>query len=157
MLSKFTYGIYSFFLIFLTSFLAHYFTEKGISAFYGSLALPQHTPENHYFSYAWALIYFLLFISFFLVLTAKATHRLRSEAHFLFVCQLFLQILWTFSFFYTELLTSSAIVIVLLDILVALMMHTFFFISKTAFILTVPYMLWLLFATYLNIFIVMLN
>ena len=91
------------------------------------------------------------------MLRSRKTLEQFEDANALFVSQLFLQILWTFSFFYMEQLTASAIVIVLLDIVTALMMHTFFFINKWAFALTVPYLLWLLFATYLNIFVVMLN
>ena len=126
-------------------------------SFYDTLDIPPGTPENYYFSYAWSGIYVLLFLSFYIVLRSRKTLEQFEDANALFVSQLFLQILWTFSFFYMEQLTASAIVIVLLDIVTALMIHTFFFINKWAFALTIPYLLWLLFATYLNIFVVMLN
>lgn len=154
---KLMQGLYSFVLVLITALLARYFTEQGMISFYDTLDIPPGTPENHYFSYAWSGIYVLLFLSFYIVLRSRKTLELFEDANALFVSQLFLQILWTFSFFYMEQLTASAIVIVLLDIVTALMMHTFFFINKWAFALMVPYLLWLLFATYLNIFVVMLN
>ncbi len=149
--------LYSFLLVVITAIIAKYFTAQGMSAFYEILDIPPITPENHYFSYAWRGLYFLLFISFCLILESNKDKELLLDARLLFVCQLFMQILWTFSFFYMEQLIASVIVIILLDIVVALMMHTFFFISKWAFALTVPYLAWLLFATYLNIAILFLN
>ena len=149
--------LYSFLLVFITAVIAKYFTAQGMSSFYEILDIPVVTPENHYFSYIWRGLYFLLFISFCIVLESSRDKEQFLDAKLLFVCQLFMQILWTFSFFYMEQLIASVIVIVLLDIVVALMMHTFFFISKWAFALTIPYLVWLLFATYLNVAILFLN
>lgn len=154
---RFAQGLYSFMLVLATALLTKYFVTQGIDIFYGSLNLPEAMPNNSYFSYIWRALYILLFICFFLILRADKPQELADNAGALFVSQLFLQILWAFSFFYLEQLTAAAIVIVLLDIVAALMIHTFFFISKTAFALTLPYMLWLLFATYLNIYILFIN
>ncbi len=157
MFGKLSNILYSFFLVFITAVVAKYFTVQGMSAFYEVLDIPVVTPENHYFSYIWRGLYFLLFLSFCLILESSIDREQLLDAKLLFVCQLFMQILWTFSFFYLEQLFASVIVIILLDVVVALMMHSFFFISKWAFALTVPYLVWLLFATYLNIAILFLN
>ena len=157
MCCKLSNALYSFFLVLITALVAKYFTAQGMSNFYETLDIPATTPENHYFSYAWRGLYFLLFISFFMILESVKDEEQLLDAKLLFVCQLFMQILWTFSFFYMEQLIASAIVIVLLDIVVALMMHTFFFINKRAFVLTLPYLLWMLFASYLNIAIIFMN
>ncbi len=154
---KFFNVVYSFLLVFITALVAKFFTSQGMDAFYESLDIPKTTPENHYFSYAWRCLYFLLFISFVIILESKKDKEQLLDAKLLFVCQLFMQILWTFSFFYMEQLIASAFVIVLLDVVVALMMHTFFFINKWAFALTIPYFLWILFASYLNIAIIFMN
>ena len=154
---RLTQGLYSFILVLATALLTKYFTTLGMDSFYDTLNLPKGTPDNRYFSYAWRGIYVLLFLSFCFILAAPKSQDSSDDAGALFVSQLFLQILWAFSFFYLGQLTASAIVIVLLDIVAALMMHTFFFISKAAFACTVPYLAWLLFATYLNIFVIMLN
>lgn len=154
---KLMQGLYSFILVFITALLASYFTKHGMAGFYDTLELPGATPPNHYFSYAWGAIYILLFLSFFIILNSQKSLEEFDEANALFAMQLFLQILWTFSFFYMEQLYASAVVIVILDMVAALMLHTFFFINKRAFVLLVPYLAWLLFATYLNIFIIFLN
>lgn len=157
MVLRLTQAFYTFVLVFITAMLCRYFTNLGIDSFYNTLELPAGSPDNHYFSYAWGIIYVLLFISFYLTLESKKTEEQFYDANALFVTQLFLQILWTFSFFYLEQLWASAVVIVLLDMVVALLMHTIFFISRRAFVLLVPYLAWLLFATYLNIALVFLN
>lgn len=154
---RLTQALYTFVLVFITAMLCRYFTGLGMESFYGTLELPTLTPANHYFSYAWAVIYVLLFISFYITLESQKTEEQFYDANALFVTQLFLQILWTFSFFYLEQLWASAAVIVLLDMVVALLMHTLLFINGWAFVLLVPYLLWLLFATYLNVMLVFLN
>ncbi|MBO5284599.1 MAG: tryptophan-rich sensory protein [Alphaproteobacteria bacterium] len=154
---RLTQALYTFVLVFITAMLCRYFTSLGIDSFYGTLELPAMTPENHYFSYAWTVIYVLLFISFYITLESQKTEEQFYDANALFVTQLFLQILWTFSFFYLEQLWASAAVIVLLDMVVALLMHTLLFINGWAFVLMLPYLLWLLFATYLNVMLVFLN
>lgn len=154
---KFANAIYSFILVFITSLISKYFTDKGLDSFYDTLITPDVTPDGKYFGMAWGIIYFLLFLSFFLILSSKKTDEQSKDAHALFISQLFLQILWCFSFFYMEQLWASSIVIVVLDMVVALMLHTFFYINKWAFILLLPYLAWILFATYLNIFIIFLN
>lgn len=152
-----TQALYTFVLVFITAMLCRYFTGLGMESFYGTLELPAIAPANHYFSYAWAVIYVLLFISFYITLESQKTEEQFYDANALFVTQLFLQILWTFSFFYLEQLWASAVVIILLDMVVALLMHTLLFINGWAFVLLVPYLLWLLFATYLNVMLVFLN
>lgn len=157
MVLKLTEGIYCFAMVFITAVICRYFTHIGMESFYGVLELPDTTPPNHIFSYIWGAIYFLLFLSFFITLDTPKTKEQFADANALFVAQFFLQILWTFSFFYMEQLWASAAVIILLDMVVALLLHTVFFINKGAFVLLVPYLLWLLFATYLNVFLIFLN
>lgn len=154
---KVMHGLYSFILVFVTALVGKYFTSKGLISFYDTLNMPPFTPEKYYFPIAWGFIYILLFISFYIVLSSKKSIDQFDEANALFITQLFLQILWIFSFFYMEQTIASAIVIVLLDMVVALMMHTFLFINIWAFVLLLPYLVWILFATYLNIFIAFLN
>lgn len=154
---KIMQGLYSFILVFITALIGKYITDQGMIPFYDMIDKPSITPENQYFSYAWMIIYVLLFVSFYIVLLSKKSFEQFDDANVLFICQLFLQILWTFSFFFLHQTISSAIVIILLDMVVALMMHTFLFINLWAFVLLLPYLCWILFATYLNIYIAIMN
>ena len=157
MIDKISNALYSFALVFITAVMAKYFTFAGLEYFYDSLEISPLTPEKHYFSYVWMLNYFLLFLSFYIVLESKKSIEQFKEANYLFILLLFMQVLWCFSFFYMEQIVISTVVIVLLDIIAGLMLHTFFYINKWAFVLLIPYLLWILFATYLNIFISMMN
>ena len=157
MILKLAQGMYSFALVIFTYISAKYFTDIGVDTFYETLNTPQTTPENDYFTYIWKILYILLFLSFYVVLSSKKSIEQYEDANVLFICQLFLQVLWCFSFFYMELIVASAIVIVLLDILVFMMMHTFYHINKLAFYLLIPYLFWILFASFLNINIAVMN
>ena len=157
MMDKISNALYSFTLVFITAVMAKYFTFTGLEYFYDTLAISPLTPEKVYFSHVWMFNYLLLFISFYIVLESKKTIEQFKEANYLFILLLFMQVLWCFSFFYMEQIVISTVVIVLLDIIAGLMLHTFLYINKWAFVLLIPYLLWILFATYLNIFISMMN
>ena len=154
---KLIQGLYSFTLIFITAICSKYFTDIGLESFYESLDIAAQTPQNSYFRYIWRALYFLLFLSFYIILISKKTINDFEDANALFVSQLFLQILWTFSFFYMEQLIASCIVIIMLLCVVLLMLHSFYKINKFSFWILIPYLVWLLFASYLNIYIAFAN
>ena len=149
--------LYSFLLVFATAVITKYLVNTGLIPFYDLLDKPQATPPHKYFRYIWNVIYVLLFIGFYVALASKKSREQSYDLHALFVMALFLQVLWTYSFFYLQQLGVSVVVILFLDIVSALLMHTLLLISTTAFFLIMPYFIWLLFATYLNVFIVFLN
>lgn len=157
MLIKLKLAFYSFILIFVTASITKYLVDFGLVPFYDLLDVPSVTPDKQYFRYIWNIIYILLFFGFYLALTSKQTDMQYYDLNSLFIMQLFLQILWTFCFFYIQHITAAALVIVLLNVVAALFMHTLFFINVWSFFLILPYFLWLLFATFLNIYIVFLN
>lgn len=154
---KIRYGFYSLFLVFATAVICSYLVNTGLEGFYKILNKPLHTPDNHYFKIIWDALYIFLFLGFYTALVADKTLDQALDLNVLFVLQLFLQILWCFSFFYMYQIGVSAIVIVMLDMVVALLMHTLFFINLWSFCFFIPYLLWLLFATYLNVFLIFLN
>ena len=65
--------------------------------------------------------------------------------------------LWTIIFFVFKLRLLSVLWIIILDVLVIIMTYQFYKQNKLSGILVIPYVLWLLFATYLNISIYFLN
>ena len=157
MLTKLRYAFYSFFLIFMTATITSYFVQQGLIPFYDILDKPPLTPKPIYFSYVWSVIYTLLFFGYYFALISQRDLEQSLDLNALFMMQLFLQILWAFSFFYMQQIFISTIVIVLLDIVVALLLHSLFYINLWAFGCFLLYFLWLLFATYLNIFLTGLN
>lgn len=157
MFLKLKYALYSFAVIFFSALMTSYFVRSGLEGFYASLDKPLQTPSNLYFRYVWGGIYLLLFSGFYIALNVKKTTEQTLDLNALFLMQLFLQILWAFCFFYMYQIGLSALIIVLLVMVSALLMHSLFFISRWSFLLFMPYFLWLLFATYLNIFLIFLN
>ena len=154
---KISHGLYIFILLFIAAILNKYFVEIGLGNFYDSLNLPVGTTDNFYFILAWRFFYSVLFVSFYIVLQSKSDIEAYSDANALFIMQLFLQVLWCFSFFYLEQISVAAIIIIFYDAMVWLMLIAFKKINFWAYILLIPYAAWLLFATYMNISIVFLN
>jgi tryptophan-rich sensory protein len=71
--------------------------------------------------------------------------------------QLFLNALWTIAFFGFDLKLLGFIIIVALIILVIRMIREFYKQNKLSAYLLIPYLLWLIFAGYLNLAIYLLN
>ena len=154
---KFREAFYVFCLVMLTAWLSKYFVQFGLVPFYDLLDVPAVTPDKNYFTYVWNGLYVLLFFSFYLALTRLQTLEQLYDVNTLFVMSFFIQILWTFSFFYLQMPWVAGIVIVLLDLIALMLVHTLWDVSKASAWFFLPYLLWLFFATYLNMFIVIMN
>ena len=96
-------------------------------------------------------------IAIFLVLRTNTDEKLKRSAAGLFVIQLLLNFLWSILFFGGSSFWLAAVVILLLDAAVIACIVWFKKISTLAAGLMVPYLLWILFATYLNIAFAILN
>ena len=92
--------LYSFLLVFTTAAITKYLVNVGLIPFYDLLEKPAATPPHHYFRYVWNVIYVLLFIGFYVALRAKKNIEQAYDLHTLFILSLFLQVLWTYSFFF---------------------------------------------------------
>ncbi len=154
---KIIQGLYAFILVFITFLISKYFTDIGLENFYETINVSDATPSNNYFRHIWKVLYILLFLSFFTILLSKKTIEQFDDANALFIFQLFLQILWCFSFFYMEQLFASSFVILLLVIEAFLMVYVFYPINKWAALIIFPYLIWIMFASYLNFYIVFIN
>lgn len=143
----------SFALVAATAALSSYFSYLGINTFYPNLTLPPLNPPNEMFRFVWPVLYVLMIVSFYIILTKQNN----AKAIILFVYQLLLHILWCWLFFTKSLFLFGLMDIVLLDITVFVMLKAFHGLSPAAAYLQYPYFLWLLFATYLNAGIWYLN
>ena len=157
MMNKLPAALYSFLAVYTTAMVTTYLVHTGLVDFYDYLDKPLITPSHDYFRYVWNIIYFLLFTGFYMALTSKQDTDQFLDLNALFIIQLFLQIIWAYCFFYLQQINTGAFVIILLDIVGALLMHSLLFINLLSFFFILPYFLWLLFATYLNIFLIFLN
>lgn len=145
--------IVSFAVVAVTAALSSYFSYLGVNTFYPNLALPPLNPPNEIFRFVWPVLYILMIVSFYIILTKENN----SKAIMLFIYQLLLHILWCWLFFTKGLFLFGFIDIILLDITVFIMLKAFHGLSPAAAYLQYPYFIWLLFATYLNAGIWYLN
>ncbi len=131
-------------------------TIANIPTWYAALAKPEFSPPNWLFGPVWTLLYVLIGISLYLVWVTKYDRSKRAAFTF-FGVQLALNTLWSLVFFGGHWLWGGVVVITVLLVSIIVAARLFWPISKTAAYLLVPYMLWVSFATALNIAIAVLN
>lgn len=126
------------------------FLFSARSDWYQNLVKPSFNPPAWLFGPVWTILYILMGISLYLVLT----HKLQVK---LFIAQLILNLIWTPIFFGVHYLLLSVIVIIALLISVIITIYYFYKVNKTSAYLLIPYLVWLCIATTLNISILILN
>lgn len=121
---------------------------------YTSLEKPFLSPPSIVFPIIWTILYILMGISYGIL---KSNSLVDSEINFIYYFQLSVNALWSIFFFVLKWRLFAFIWIILLAILVVSMIVKFYRKNKLAGLLQVPYLLWTLFATYLNLFVYLLN
>jgi tryptophan-rich sensory protein len=133
------------------------FTISAIPSWYVHLTKPSFSPPNWVFGPVWTLLYLLMGISFYLIWKHGFKKTKVKTAAAFFGVQLGLNFAWSVFFFGLHSPLLGLIDIGALLIFIILTMKSFWPISKTAFYLLVPYLLWVSFATLLNTTILFLN
>lgn len=118
---------------------------------------PPLAPPAWLFPVVWTILYTLMGISSYLVITSDAEKEQIEEAIKLYGYQLAVNFLWPTFFFNFGWYFFAFIWLVLLWILVLMMILKFKDISKVAAYMNIPYLVWLTFAGYLNFAIWLLN
>lgn len=141
----------------LVGILGTPFTISAISTWYIFLNKPPFSPPNWIFGPVWTLLYFLMAVSAFLIWRKGWKQKKIKKALFYFLIQLALNFLWSLLFFGLRSPILGLVDIIALLISIILTIGAFYKISKPAAYLLIPYLLWVSFATILNLFIVVLN
>ncbi len=134
--------------------LAGFLTRGGMAA-YAALAQPPLAPPGWLFPPVWTVLYLLMGVAAARVYVAKTPCTVRALT--LYGAQLIVNFFWPFLFFNLEARFFAFLWLLLLFALVVLTTIHFYRISKKAGYLMLPYLLWLLFAGYLNFFTYLLN
>lgn len=121
---------------------------------YETLAKPPLSPPGIIFPIVWSILYTLMGISF-AQLEINNLHD--SDTKKVYYEQLIVNLSWPIFFFTFKWRLFSILIILLLLILVIRMIRVFYRKEKLAGLLQIPYLLWVSFATYLNIFTYFLN
>jgi tryptophan-rich sensory protein len=133
--------------------------QSGQDVWYGALNNSALTPDGWVFSVVWTILYFLIGLALFFVMQHKQTknNHDKAGAYTAFGINIVLNFLWSFVFFGAQLPEAALIVLTALIISAIFMARAFYRISKASFWLVVPYIIWLMFAFYLNAMIICLN
>lgn len=127
-----------------------------MNIWYQSLTKPLFTPPMAYFPIAWSILYFLMLLSFIMVIT-KPNSKEKLYATNLFFIQLIFNLLWSYIFFEMKSIELALVDVILLLVVLVFTVVYFFKCSKFAGILLLPYLLQVCFALYLNFGILILN
>ena len=139
----------------LVGYISMLLQHDSLENWYPSLLKSSLTPSGIVFSVVWTVLYVLMGVSAAIVWSKPVPGSWMLEL--LYSLQLFLNLLWTFCFFFLRLPLPAFIVIVLLFLVVALFVAGCYRNHRVAAFLNFPYLLWLLFAVYLNGYVMICN
>ena len=125
------------------------------SVWYHNLIKPPLAPPDWIFPPVWLILYFTMLMALLLYIFKPAKNK--KLGYIYFITQLIFNLLWTPSFFYLKNIVLALIVVIFLDIFVVLAVKSFYKVSKISGLILIPYLIWILFATYLNIGSFVLN
>ncbi len=123
---------------------------------YDNLIKPALNPPSWIFSPVWIILYGTILAALILY-AIKISNRNKIEGYIYFIVQMILNLAWSPIFFYFHNIGLALIVIILLDIAILINIIKFYKVSKLSGLILIPYFLWVLFATYLNISFFILN
>ena len=133
------------------------FLTRGGMEMFETIVKPPLSPPNWLFPVVWTILYILMGISSYLILTSGAEQEKIEKAISIYGYQLVVNFLWTTFFFNLQWYLFSFFWLLLLWLLVFQMIRKFSEIDKRAALLNLPYLIWLTFAGYLNLGIWWLN
>lgn len=133
--------------------LVGFLNSEGTKEFSLYVNKPALTPPAMVFPIAWTILYTMMGISAAMVYTSEGGR----DNLFPYWLQLIFNYLWSFLFFGGKAYVMAFILLLLIVFLVIITIFNFRKVNKTAAWLLVPYLLWLIFAGYLNVGVWMLN
>lgn len=141
----------------LSGGLGAIFTFASVANWYPTLNKPFFTPPSWLFAPVWTLLYILIGVSFYLIWQKGLKKPEIKNALKVFGIQLVLNILWSVFFFGLRAPILGLIDIFVLNYSIYLTIIKFKKINPLASHLLYPYFAWVIFATLLNLSIVILN
>lgn len=139
----------------LIGLLANFFAGD-IKTIYMSINKPMIAPPSFIFGIIWPILYLLIAIAVYMVYESYKTLE-QKNAIKMYWLQLFVNFIWPIVFFRFLMFKEAFLIIVILDVLVVITTKLFYKINKNTIYFMIPYVLWLFFATYLNLWIALFN
>ena len=123
-------------------------TSAGTDSWYLLLNKSKLNPPGYVFGIVWPILYILMMVSAFLA---------HKKIFLIFIIQLFFNAAWSWLFFRFQMPLIALLDIYLLIALNIYILNLMYKENKLAFFLFIPYVVWISFASYLNLFIVINN
>ena len=123
-------------------------TSAGTDSWYLLLNKSELNPPSYVFGIVWPILYILMMVSAFLA---------HKNIFSIFIIQLFFNAAWSWLFFRFQMPFIALLDIYLLIAINIYILNLMYKENKLAFFLFIPYVVWISFASYLNLFIVINN
>ena len=123
-------------------------TSAGTDSWYLLLNKSKLNPPGYVFGIVWPILYILMMVSAFLA---------HKKIFLIFIIQLFFNAAWSWLFFRFQMPLIALLDIYLLIAINIYILNLMYKENKLAFFLFIPYVVWISFASYLNLFIVINN
>ncbi|MBR3816077.1 MAG: tryptophan-rich sensory protein [Clostridia bacterium] len=129
----------------------------NFSDFFDKYLEPPLLPPKWLFPVVWVILYALMGLSAYLISMSDVETDKKKCALTVYWTQLAFNFVWSIAFFRLEWLWGGVVIIVSLLALIAIMTVLFSKIDKKAALMNIPYLLWVAFATYLNVATAIIN
>ena len=123
-------------------------TSASTDSWYLLLNKSELNPPSYVFGIVWPILYILMMASAFLA---------HKKIFSIFIVQLFFNAAWSWLFFRFQMPLIALLDIYLLIAINIYILNLMYKENKLAFFLFIPYVIWISFASYLNLFIVINN
>lgn len=128
---------------------------SGRTSLYSTINKPPLSPPGLIFPIVWFILYILMGISSYIIYESDSPEKI--EALNTYALQLFFNFWWSIIFFRFSLFLFAFLWLLALIFLISVMIYQFYRINRLSSYLQIPYLLWCLFAAYLNFMIYRLN
>ena len=122
---------------------------------YSTINKPAPSPPAFLFPIVWIILYILMGISSYLVYESNNPNK--GNALKTYAIQLFINFWWSIIFFRFSLYLFAFLWLLVMIALITIMIYQFYQIRPLSSYLQIPYLIWCLFAAYLNFMIYRLN
>ena len=134
--------------------LASLITNDGFKN-YADVTKPALSPPAWLFPIVWSILYLLMGISSYLIY--EKDRKIKKTSLIIYSVQLILNFIWPIFFFSFNAYLFSFIILITLIICVFAMIAFFYKENQISAFLQIPYLIWLIFAAYLNLSVYLLN
>ena len=159
MIKKYKSLIFILLVTFFSSSIAGYVTRINIDPWYQSLNRLPISPPDWIFAPVWTTLYAFMSIAIWIVYekTKVSEPNFSKKIIKIYFYHLVINLTWSFVFFYYHLIFAAFINIIFLIIAISILMVLYLPRSRISFILMVPYLLWVIFASVLNFGLYLIN